>query len=293
MSSSTGQQLLAQRSIDLGPLGVVNRIGFGGMRICGAGCFGQPFDPEGARAAVRSAVEAGVGLIDTADCYGPNVSEEIIGEVVNALGSQVLIATKCGVEHPEPGVWRPNGRPEHLRSACDGSLRRLRRGVIDLYQLHAPDPDVPLEESIGALVELKNAGKIRSIGISNVGVDEIERACAVTEVISVQNRYGWHDRSCDQVVSECERRGIAFIPWRPVGMLDATMDRPPADIALRLGITVAQLLLVWLLNRSPVMLPIPGTSSAEHARENTLALDVVEILAPLDMAAMDRLAPEE
>ena len=231
----------------------VNRLGFGAMRITGEGVWGDPPDRESARAVLRRAVELGVNLIDTADSYGPHVSEELIAEALYPYPDHLVIATKGGLERTGPGEWPRNAHPDHLREACEGSLKRLRIERIDLYQLHAPDPNVPLAESLGELNALQNEGKIRHIGVSNVDVDQLEQARSLSTVVSVQNRYSINDREHEPVLAACEREGLGFLPWFP---LAAGSVKDP------------QAALVWLLQRSPVMLPIPGTSSLEHLEEN-------------------------
>jgi aryl-alcohol dehydrogenase-like predicted oxidoreductase len=248
---------------------VVNRLGFGAMRLTGPGIWGEPPDREGARRVVRRAVELGVNLIDTADSYGPHVAEEIIAEALHPYPEGLVIATKGGLVRAGPGQWERDGRPEHLREACEGSLRRLRLDAIELYQLHAVDPKVPFEESLGALIQLRDEGKIRRIGLSNVSVDELERGLALTEIVTVQNRYNLTDRSSEDVLEACEARGIGFIPWFPLATGDLAQAGGPLDeIARRHEATPAQVALAWLLARSEVMLPIPGTSSVEHLEEN-------------------------
>jgi pyridoxine 4-dehydrogenase len=247
----------------------VKRLGFGAMRITGEGIWGEPPDREAARGVVRRAVELGVNLIDTADSYGPEVSEEIIAEALHPYPDDLVIATKGGLVRPGPGRWNRDGRPEHLREACEGSLRRLRLDAIELYQLHAVDPEVPLEESVGALVELREEGKIRRIGLSNVDVDQLAAARKLTDVATVQNRYNLTDRSSEPVLEACERDGIGFIPWFPLATGDLAAPGGPLDDAARHhDATPAQVALAWLLARSPVMLPIPGTGSVEHLEEN-------------------------
>jgi len=247
----------------------VNRLGYGAMRITGEGIWGEPKDPDEARAVLRRAVELGINLIDTADSYGPEVSERLIGETLSPYLNDVVIATKAGLVRPGPGDWRPNGRPEHIREALEGSLRRLRLERIDLYQLHRIDPDVPLEESVGTMSDLRDEGKVRHIGLSEVSVDELRQAQKVVRIASVQNRYNLTDRGSDAVLEACESDGIAFIPWFPLaaGPL-ARPGGPVDDIASRHGATAGQVALAWLLRRSAVMLPIPGTSSVDHLEEN-------------------------
>lgn len=248
----------------------VRRLGFGAMRLTGPGIWGPPPDREAAKAVLRRAVELGVNLIDTADSYGPDVSEELIAEALHPYPDELVIATKGGTVRTGPGDWIRNGRPEHLAAACEGSLRRLRLDVIDVYQLHAPDPDVPFEESIGALGELRDAGKIRHIGVSNVSLEQLRTAQKLVPVVSVQNRYNIGDRTFDDVLDVCAEEGIGFIPWFPLGAGD--LPYPPAiDIGFRLDATREQILLAWLLHRAAVVLPIPGTSSIAHLEENVAA----------------------
>src|SRR5262245_23481744 len=247
----------------------VHRLGFGAMRITGDGIWGPPDDPEEAKRLLRRVVERGVDLIDTADSYGPEVSENLIAEALHPYPDGLLIATKGGLRRIGPGQWPRDARPERLKECCEASLRRLKLDRIDLYQLHSPDNRVPLEESMGALKELRDEGKIRHVGVSNVSVDELERARAVVEVVTVQNRYNLEDRSSEDVLDACEAEGIGFIPWWPlaVGRL-AEPDGPLDRIAGEHEATPAQIAVAWLLARSPVMLPIPGTSSIEHFEEN-------------------------
>jgi pyridoxine 4-dehydrogenase len=245
------------------------RLGFGAMRITGRGIWGPPPQPAQSLELLRRVVEAGVDLIDTADSYGPNVSEELIAQALYPYPEGLVIATKGGLVRPGPGEWVADGRPSHLREACEGSLRRLRIERIDVYQLHRPDPNVPFEESVGALVELRNEGKIRHIGLSNVTVEQLKKATDIVEIVSVQNRYNLEDRRFEDVLDACERDGLAFIPWAPIDTHDfevigETLDR----IAAAHGATRAQIALAWLLRRSPVMTPIPGTGSASHFEEN-------------------------
>jgi pyridoxine 4-dehydrogenase len=247
----------------------VRRLGFGAMRITGSGIWGPPEDHDGAIAVLRRALERGVNLIDTADSYGPKVSEELIAEALYPYPEGLTIATKGGLTRGGPGEWSPDGRPEHLREACAGSLRRLRLDAIDVYQLHRPDPKVPYEESVGTLKELRDEGKIRHVGVSNVTVEELERARSIVPVVSVQNRFNLTDRASEDSLERCAELGIAFIPWWPLaaGRL-AQPGGPVAEVADAHQATAGQVALAWLLARSPVMLPIPGTSSVEHLEEN-------------------------
>ncbi len=247
----------------------VNRLGFGALRITGAYGLGRPRDQEGARAVLRRAVELGVTLIDTADSYGPGTSEELIAEALHPYPVGIVIATKGGFVRRGP-AWFANGRPAHLRQALDDSLRRLRVERIDLYQLHTVDSRVSIEESVGTLAEAQAQGKIRHIGVSNVSVDELSRARAVARVVSVQNRYSLTDRDSDDVVDVCTRDGLGFLPWYPLntGALSRSRNKRLREIAGRHGATTVQVALAWLLRRSPVILPIPGTGSVAHLEEN-------------------------
>jgi len=249
----------------------VRRLGFGAMRLTGDGIWGPPDDGDAAKVVLRRAVELGVDFIDTADSYGPDVSEELIGEALYPYPGGLAIATKGGLTRSGPGQWSPDCRPEHLREACEGSLRRLRLERIDLYQLHTVDPSVPLEESVGALVELRDEGKIAHIGISNVNTEQLARAREIVPIVSVQNRYSIVDRDSEPVLAECERLGVAFIPWFPLAAGGLSGGGAIAKIAEAHDATPFQVALAWLLARSPVMLPIPGTSSLEHLKENVAA----------------------
>ena len=250
----------------------VNRLGFGAMRITGKGIWGQPADRAEAVRVLRRAVELGINFIDTADSYGPNVSEEIIAEALFPYGTGVVIATKAGLERPGPDNWVPNGKPEHLKSACEGSLRRLRVDHIDLYQLHRIDANVPADDQIGAMKELQAQGKIRHIGLSEVSVPQIEHARSIVPIVSVQNRYSLSDRGAEDVLKYCEREDIGFIPWFPLaaGQLAGT-ESPVNHVAAQVKATPSQVALAWLLARSRVVLPIPGTSSVAHLEENVAA----------------------
>jgi pyridoxine 4-dehydrogenase len=250
----------------------VNRLGFGAMRITGPGIWGEPEDPDECRAVLRRAVELGVDFIDTADSYGPHVSERLIGETLAPYPEGFVIATKGGFERPGPGQWVVNARPEHLREACDGSLQRLRLERIDLYQLHRIDSKVPLQDQIGTLADLQREGKIRYIGLSEVNVEEIKRVRELVEVVSVQNRYHVEDREWEDVVDYCEREGLAFLPWRTIGGGGLSGEGGPlARAARELDATVNQVAIAWLLRRSPVIVVIPGTSRVEHLEENVAA----------------------
>jgi aryl-alcohol dehydrogenase-like predicted oxidoreductase len=253
----------------------VRRLGFGAMRLTGRGIWGPPDDPEEATRVLRRVVELGINLIDTADSYGPEVSENLIAEALHPYPDDLVIATKGGLRRTGPGRWPSDARPERLKRCCEGSLQRLRLERIDLYQLHSPDPKVPLEESMGALRELKEEGKVRHVGVSNVSVDELRRARAVVEVVSVQNRYNLTERRSEDVLEACERERLGFLPWFPLATGSLARPGGPLDeIARRHGATAGQVALAWLLQRSPVMLPIPGTSSVEHLEENTAAAEL-------------------
>ena len=232
------------------------RLGFGAMRLCGPGIWGEPADRDNALRVLRRVVELGIALIDTSDAYGPEVNELQIAEALHPYPEGLVIATKGGLLRPGPGRWTTDGRPEHLREACEGSLRRLRLERIDVYQLHAPDPAVPLAESVGTLKELRDEGKIRHVGLSNVSLAELEEAERIVPIVSVQNRYNAADPEGEDVLEACEARGIPFLPWGPLGA-----GRLDPGRALR-----------FLLERSPVILPIPGTSSLEHLEENVRAV---------------------
>jgi pyridoxine 4-dehydrogenase len=261
-------------TLQLGDL-TVKRLGFGAMRLCGPGIWGEPEDPREAEAVLRRVVEVGINLIDTADAYGPEVNERQISSALYPYPDDLVIATKGGLVRPGPGRWEPNGRPRHLREACEGSLRRLKVDTIDVYQFHRPDSRVPFEDSVWALAELRDEGKIRHVGLSNVGVRELVAALDIVPIVSVQNRYNMTDRSSEAVIETCEREGIAFIPWFPLAT--GNLARPGGDldeIAHRHDATPAQVALAWLLAKSPAMLPIPGTSSVEHLEENVAATEL-------------------
>jgi pyridoxine 4-dehydrogenase len=267
--------MASPRRIRIGGTLDVRRMGFGAMRITGPQILGWPDDRENALRVLRRAVELGVNLIDTADSYGPEVSELLIAEALQPYPDGLVIATKGGLRREGSGAWPRDGRPEHLREACEGSLRRLRLDRIDLYQLHAPDPNVPFEDSVGELARLREEGKIRHVGLSNVSVDQLNRAQELVPVVSVQNRYNLADRASEDVLEECDRQGIAFFPWYPLAVGDlAQPGGVVGRIASARGATPAQVALAWLLARSPVVVPIPGTASLRHLEENAAALDL-------------------
>ena len=268
----------AAGTIDVGGDLTVNRLGFGAMRITGRGIWGEPPDRDQAKAVLRRAVELEVNFIDTADSYGPAVSETLIAEALHPYPDDLVIATKGGLERPGPGRWSANGRPEHLKQACDGSLRRLRLEQIPLYQFHRPDPRVPLEDSVGALVELREQGKIRHLGLSNVTEGQLRRAQRLTPIVSIQNRYNLADRASDPLIDLCEQERLAFLPWAPIQ--DLARNQILREIAERHHATARQVALAWLLARSPAVLPIPGTGTVAHLEDNVAAAGL-------------RLAPEE
>lgn len=253
----------------------IHRLGFGAMRITGKGIWGEPKDPAEAKRLLRRTLDLGINFIDTADSYGPETSERLIAEALHPYPDGLVIATKGGFTRPGPDQWRVNGNPQYLRECVEASLRRLKVDRIDLYQLHRIDRRVPVEDSLGALRELQQQGKIRHLGLSEVNTEEIEQAAKVAPIVSVQNEYNIENRKSEDALNYCEQHGLGFIPWFPVaaGRLAApggALDRA----AQRHGATVAQLALAWLLHRSPVMLPIPGTSSIAHLEENTAAAQV-------------------
>jgi len=259
--------------VSLGKELSVNRLGFGAMRLTGEGIWGPPKDRKAALAVLRHAVELEVNFIDTADSYGPHVSEELIAEALFPYPKGLVIATKGGWNRPGPNQWTHDATPEHLRNAVEGSLSRLKLDRIDVYQLHAPDPVVPFEASLETLAEMREQGKIRLIALSNVTREHIERARKIVPIVSVQNRYSFADREWDYVVDYCERNGIVFIPWFPLGagrVAGETLN----EIAQARKATPKQVALAWLLRRSPITLPIPGTSSVEHLEENIGAASV-------------------
>jgi pyridoxine 4-dehydrogenase len=274
----------AAGTIDVGGDLTVNRLGFGAMRITGQGVWGDPPDRDQAIATLRRAVELGVNLIDTADSYGPEVSENLIAEALYPYPDDLVIATKGGYDRPGPNKWTPNGHPAHLRSVCEGSLRRLRLEQIPLYQLHRPDPHVPYAESVGTLAELQKEGKIRHIGVSNVSEEQLREAQRVVPIVSVQNRYNVTDRSSQQVLDVCEQESLVFLPWAPIK--EAGRNVGVLNAARRLGATEYQVVLAWLLASSPAMLPIPGTGSPDHVAEN-IAAAAIELTGDEQRAIRD------
>jgi len=267
----------------------VNRLGFGAMRITGQGIWGEPGDRAAAKALLRRVVEAGVNLIDTADSYGPAVSEELIAEALHPYPDDLVIATKGGFERSGPGRWQASCRPERLRRCCEDSLRRLKLDRIDVYQLHTVDPRVPIEDSLGALVELAEEEKIRFIGVCNVNGDQLGRAREVATIVSVQNRYNLSDRASEDVLETCQREELGFIPWYPLATGDLAEPGGALDeVARAHDATPAQVALAWLLGRSPVVLPIPGTGSVAHFEENLEARELE--LSEQEMEALGGLA---
>ena len=276
--------MTAAGTITLGDL-TVHRLGFGAMRVCGPDVWGPPRDRAHAHKVLRRAFELGCNFIDTADSYGPEVDEVLIAEALYPYPKGLVIATKGGLVRPNRHAWDADGRPEHLRQAVEGSLKRLRLERIDLYQFHAPDDRVPFAESVGALAELQRAGKIRHLGVSNVTARQLAAARRIAPIVSVQNEYNVGDRGSDDVLAACEKAGIAFIPWYPLGAGRALKAAKVQRIAKRIGATPAQVALAWLIARSPVMLPIPGTASLAHLVENVAAAGLK--LAREDLAALD------
>lgn len=265
----------AAGTITIGRDLTVNRLGYGAMRITGEGIWGEPKDAHGAKQVLQRAVELGVNFIDTADSYGPEVSERLIGEALAPYAAGVVVATKAGLTRQGPNQWLPVGRPEYLTQQVEMSLRRLKLERIDLWQLHRIDPQVPVAESLGAIKKLQEQGKIRHIGLSEVKPNEIEQARKIVDIVSVQNRYNIGDRAHDDVVDYCTKHSIAFIPWFPVAAGKLAQPGGKLDAAAKANhATVSQLSLAWLLRRSPMILPIPGTTSVKHLEENVAAVDV-------------------
>lgn len=265
---------------------LVNRLGFGAMRITGDGIWGWPKDREEARKVLKRAVELGVNLIDTADAYGPETSELLIAEALHPYPKGLVIATKGGLTRPGPGQWTPNGRPEYLKKCVDDSLKRLRLERIDLYQLHRIDSKVPMEDSLGAIKAMRDAGKIRHVGLSEVGPDEIERARKIVPIATVQNRYNLADRQWENALKHCEKEGLGFMPWSPVGGGRSLKTGALEAVAKEQNRSVYQVAIAWLLHRSPVMLPIPGTSSVAHLEDNVAAGKLK--LSEAQLAALDK-----
>ncbi len=273
----------AAGTVRLGDL-TVQRMGFGAMRVTGAGVWGDPPDRTAAKDLLRRALALGIDFLDTADSYGPNVSEEIIAEALHPYPAGLIIGTKGGLTRPSRPAWTPDGRPEQLRHAIEGSLKRLRLECIDLYQFHAPDPRVPFVDSVGALAQAQRAGKIRHIGLSNVSVAQLKAAERIVEVVSVQNEYNLGERASEDVLAACAQRGIAFLPWYPLGAGSVLRSVKVKRVAARYRTTAAQVALAWLLAHSPVMLPIPGTHSVAHLEENVAAAALR--LSPEDLTTL-------
>lgn len=271
MTTSETKTAKPALTFSLGGQVKVNRIGYGAMQLTGDGVWGDAPRREEAKQVLRAAVEAGVNFIDTADAYGPNTNEALIREALSDSYGKITIATKGGFERPGPDQWVENGRPEHIRQAIDGSLRRLKKDRIDLWQLHRVDPKVPVEETLEPVAEAVKAGKIKQVGLSEVGIEQIERAEKVVPIVSVQNLYNLGERKWDEVVDYTARRGMAFIPWFPLASGPETLKEKAGAIATKHDATVAQIALAWLLKRSPNILLIPGTSSISHLKENLAA----------------------
>jgi pyridoxine 4-dehydrogenase len=282
MSQASSVSAAAAGTIDVGGDLTVNRLGLGAMRITGDGIWGQPADRDEAKAVLRRAIELEVNFIDTADSYGPDVSEELIAEALYPYPDDLVIATKGGLVRPGPYEWTEDGRPEHLIEACEGSLRRLKLDQIPLYQFHRPDHAVPLEDSIGALVTLKEQGKIRHIGLSNVSERQLRKAQRLTPIVSIQNRYNVDDRRSESLVDLCEQEQLVFLPWAPIQNLDS--NQVLQELAKRYDATPRQIVLAWLLARSPQILPIPGTGSVSHLEDNVTAAAIK--LTPAEVAAV-------
>lgn len=290
LSAAAATPAAAAGTFTIGGDLVVNRMGYGAMRITGPSIWGEPKDPAEARAVLRRTLQLGVNFIDTADAYGPDVSERLIAEALHPYPRGLVIATKGGQLRPSAAQWVPDGRPQHLREACEGSLRRLKLERIDLYQLHRIDPNVPLEDSVGELARLKQQGKIRHVGVSNFKLDELERARRVVPIVSVQNRYNVGDRASEDVLTLCTRERIAFIPWAPLARGSSeNLEKNDGGkgleaLAQARGVSVLQLAIAWLLAKSPAMLPIPGTSSVKHLQEDIAAARIK--LSAKEMAAI-------
>lgn len=264
----------------------VNRLGFGAMRVLGsADVWGPPRDPANAKKVLRRAYELGANFFDTAESYGPHTDERVIAEALHPYPRDLVIGTKCGLVRPKPGRWDEDARPEKLRQDLEGSLKRLKLDCLHLWQLHAPDPKVPLEESLGVMADAQRAGKVRHIGVSNFSVKELDRARKVANVVSVQNRYSLADRASEDVLKQCEKLGIVFLPWYPLGDGSALKLSRVKKLAEKRNATPAQIAIAWLLAKSPAMLPIPGTSSLAHLEENMAAAKLK--LSNEDLAALD------
>jgi aryl-alcohol dehydrogenase-like predicted oxidoreductase len=283
MSAKAADNAAQAGTIDVGGDLTVNRLGFGAMRITGNGIWGEPADREVAKAVLRRAVELGVNFIDTADAYGPDVSETLIAEALYPYADDLVIATKGGLTRQGPNQWDADGRPEYLRAALEASLTRLKLDQIPLYQFHRPDPKVPVEDSIGEIVAMKAEGKIRHIGVCNFSETELHRAQRLTPIVSVQNRYNVADRTSESMVDLCEQETMAFLPWAPI--LDIENAGVAADIAKAHEATPRQVVLAWLLARSPSMLPIPGTGTVDHLEENIAAASIT--LGPHEVEALN------
>jgi pyridoxine 4-dehydrogenase len=289
-SVAAAESAAAKSTFSIGGDLSVDRLGYGAMRLTGEGIWGWPTDRENARKVLRRAVELGVNFIDTADAYGPEVNELLIAEALHPYPSGLVIATKGGNTRPGPNQWVPDGRPEYLTQCVEKSLKRLKLERIDLYQLHRIDPKVPVEDSLGALKKMRDAGKIRHVGLSEVTVQEIERAKKVLPIVSVQNQYNIADRKSDDVLAYCEKESLGFIPWSPIGGGRGSLRKSEAMAAeaKRHGVSAVQLALAWLLQRSPVMLPIPGTSSLAHLEENMASAKIS--LTPAEWKTIEALA---
>lgn len=286
MTSATNGNAAVSGTFLIGGDRPVHRLGFGAMRLTGRGIWGEPAERAACRATLRRAVELGVTLIDTADAYGPEVSERLIGETLAPYPAALVIATKGGLVRGGPDQWSPIGRPEYLRAALEGSLRRLKLDHIELYQFHRPDPRTPFEESVGALAQFRQEGKVRHVGLSNLTVEQIETARRIVPIATVQNRFNLTDRGSEDVLDYCATAGIGFIPWFPLATGALARPGGPLDqIARRLNATPGQVALAWLLRRSPVILPIPGTATVAHLEENVAAANLT--LSEGDMRTLD------
>lgn len=284
-NNNNGVSAAAAGTFSLGGDMEVNRLGYGAMRITGEGIWGEPKDIESAKAVLRRVVEVDVNFIDTADSYGPDVSENLIADALYPYAAGLVVATKGGLTRSGPGQWHPNGNPDYLRGALEGSLQRLKLDTIDLYQLHRPDPKVPFEDSVGEISKMRDEGKIRHVGLSNVTPDQLQSALKIVPIVSVQNRYNLFDRESESVLEICESESIGFIPWFPVGA--GNLDQSVLEqVAKKYDASPYQVALAWLLKRSPVMLPIPGTSSIPHLEENVAAAAIN--LSDEDFATLDK-----